>query len=241
MSSVTEEIYLEILLRVPVRSTFTCKCVCKTWFSIISNPSFVKMHLNLTIQRNNPTLMLKGCNDNSEDEFTNAVYSIGYDTLLSPVTDSADDVFELDDPFKPLVNYVNLKGSCNGLLCLGYGNDSEEFFCLWNPATKEIKIIPKSPTEYEDVHSEVFDFVYDWKTDDYKLIILVIFEGDKDRCLVDVYSLASNSWRVNKPPPPYMFPFRREIGEIVNGALHWLCKTPDGCSTLVISLDVSDE
>lgn len=66
MSSVPEEIYQEILLKVPVKSLSVRKCVCRSWFALISNSDFVKMHLSLTIQNENPNLILRDCDDVKE-------------------------------------------------------------------------------------------------------------------------------------------------------------------------------
>ncbi|OVA10982.1 F-box domain [Macleaya cordata] len=40
-----EEIIMEILSRLPVKSILLCRLVCKTWRSLIYNPSFAHMHL----------------------------------------------------------------------------------------------------------------------------------------------------------------------------------------------------
>ena len=40
-----EELIVEIILRLPVRSLLQFKCVCKTWKTLISNPQFAKRHL----------------------------------------------------------------------------------------------------------------------------------------------------------------------------------------------------
>ncbi|CAI9784455.1 unnamed protein product [Fraxinus pennsylvanica] len=40
-----EEITIEILSRLPVKSLLRFKCVCKTWFSIIQDPKFIDMHM----------------------------------------------------------------------------------------------------------------------------------------------------------------------------------------------------
>lgn len=35
-----------ILLRLSVKSVFACKCVCKTWYDVIADPEFAKLHFN---------------------------------------------------------------------------------------------------------------------------------------------------------------------------------------------------
>ncbi|XP_026428684.1 F-box/kelch-repeat protein At3g23880-like [Papaver somniferum] len=124
------EIFLEILLKLPVKSTFVCKCVCKAWFSLISDPSFVKSHLNLTIQRKKSNLILRGI-DQSRSYDCSVIYSVSHNSLQSLL--SADKEFleyavEMDYPFKSLYISVKLMGCCDGLVCLcmiGFGYDSK--------------------------------------------------------------------------------------------------------------------
>ncbi|GAB2298400.1 hypothetical protein Dimus_032465 [Dionaea muscipula] len=41
-----EEVLVEILARLPVRSLLRFKCVCKTWFSLIGSEYFAGKHLS---------------------------------------------------------------------------------------------------------------------------------------------------------------------------------------------------
>ncbi|XP_026433856.1 F-box protein At5g49610-like [Papaver somniferum] len=136
MSSIPEEIYYEILLRLPVKSLLTCKGVCKNWYALISTSGFVKTYV--TIQKNNPILML---------EANRYFYSMAYDSFpSSPVCEIKDDVIKVDHPH----HCVGFLGSCNGLFCIriwllvgrGYNRD---VLCLWNPSTGEYKELPESP------------------------------------------------------------------------------------------------
>ncbi|KAI6693667.1 hypothetical protein NL676_021377 [Syzygium grande] len=43
--SIPEDIIIDILLRLPAKSLMRFKCVCKRWRSLISDPGFVKSHL----------------------------------------------------------------------------------------------------------------------------------------------------------------------------------------------------
>ena len=44
MKDLPEEVMLEILLRLPVKSLLRFKSVCKHWLSLISDPNFAKLH-----------------------------------------------------------------------------------------------------------------------------------------------------------------------------------------------------
>ncbi|EEF35969.1 hypothetical protein RCOM_1028290 [Ricinus communis] len=48
MTHVPEDIAIDILLRLPVKPLLRFKCVSKTWYSLISDPCFIKSHLQLS-------------------------------------------------------------------------------------------------------------------------------------------------------------------------------------------------
>ncbi|CAI9090440.1 OLC1v1025215C1 [Oldenlandia corymbosa var. corymbosa] len=41
---ITDSVLIDILLRFPIKSIIMCKCVCKPWHRVISDPNFAKMH-----------------------------------------------------------------------------------------------------------------------------------------------------------------------------------------------------
>lgn len=170
MSRVPEDIYVEIFLMLPVKSLLTCKCVCKTWFELISTPSFIKLHLNLTAQKKNPIVMLK-MYDRSTDTY--GCNSIICDSVSELV------VVQIEQPlkyFRPsYVHDVDLVGSCNGLIC--FRNPKRNCFCIWNPDTNEYKIIP----EFES-SPRICAFGYDCKSGDYKIMNVEILAGLKENC-----------------------------------------------------------
>lgn len=147
----------------------------------------------------------------------------------------------MDYPFKSQGFGIELGGSVNGLVCLWCNEDDREFLCLWNPATTEYKEIPKSPNDLSNDVTDLYALGYDYLTDDYKLIKVVFFEDKEENSPVDVYSLATNSWR-SIQSIPYRFPFPREPGVLVNRALHWLgVKSAKDSSKAIVSLDVTKE
>ncbi|XP_030934680.1 F-box/kelch-repeat protein At3g23880-like isoform X2 [Quercus lobata] len=87
-----EEIVLEILARLPVKSLLRFRCVCKTWYSYITSPNFISTHLlcynnhdggyvihihsqicTLASDRTFETI--------SETQVLNAAHGFGYDSL----------------------------------------------------------------------------------------------------------------------------------------------------------------
>ncbi|XP_026384766.1 F-box protein CPR1-like [Papaver somniferum] len=78
---------------------------------------------------------------------------------------------------------------------------------------------------------------YDHSTDDYKLVIGTVEPPESKDTLVQVYSLASNSWKPGQTVP-LKFHMQKH-GVFVNGKFHWLV-TPQ-VKYFLLSLDISDE
>ncbi|XP_026377070.1 F-box protein CPR1-like isoform X1 [Papaver somniferum] len=256
-SRIPDKIYSLIISRLPVRSVLTCKCVCNSWLNLISTPDFVEMHLNFH-RENSTSLMLGGKQEDKSD----VIYSIGYHSLASSLLTQIEDnnknndvedsntsvemdpvnlsgIVRMDYPFKYLGLTVDLFGSCNGLVCLwfhdDYCDDSQQFFCLWNPATKEYKKISQAPNRFTYFHIKLYALVYDLSAKDYKFVIVVHSETSS---LVHVYSLASDSWTTILTTP-FKFPFVRKSGVLVNGELHWLAMVRN--EYCIASLDISNK
>ena len=52
------ELWVEILVRLPAKALDRFRCVSKRWRSIIDNPRFINMHLNLSKNNPNKSLLL---------------------------------------------------------------------------------------------------------------------------------------------------------------------------------------
>ncbi|XP_026454059.1 F-box/kelch-repeat protein At3g06240-like [Papaver somniferum] len=243
MSSIPEEMYHEILLRVPVRSLLVCKSVCKKWYALITSSNFVNAHLNLTTEKNNPLLMLKAL---SWDTNSSLFFSIGYDSLAScsvlGENDSVDAI-EMGYPFKSLgYHSFKLLGSSNGLICMAmFGRYNKNLLCVWNPATREYDEIQPTLSSIEPYDSvRLHAFGYDCKSDDYELAIGVQTDGRESSTLVQVYSLASHSWKTQKTIP-YWFHGEEKSGVIFNGDFHWFAAPLGQDSYLLLAFDISDD
>ncbi|XP_026451061.1 F-box/kelch-repeat protein At3g06240-like [Papaver somniferum] len=111
-------------------------------------------------------------------------------------------------------------------------------YCLLNLATREYKmiVVPQDPDELC-----ICGLAYDCNSDDYKLI--VSDESYDKISAIQVYSLASDSWKSIPTCIPYTFPYRSyipESGVFFNGYLHWLALN-QSISKVIVSFDVSDE
>lgn len=220
MSSLPEELYLEILKRVPVNSTFACKCVCKSWFKLISNLDFDLMHLNLSMQRYK--LMI-------ESHKGISFSSVSYDSLSSS---SNTAVVEMNFPHKSSKCKIKLLGSCNGVVC--FWNYRLKCYFVWNPATEEYKKIDKADSDKNNNfdYSALYGFGYDHRTDDYMLVSILTYDQ-----LIHVYSSKSSSWISFQSNNDELNNYT-EAGVFLNGALHWLW---EGDTAKILSMKIGEE
>ncbi|KAF9619039.1 hypothetical protein IFM89_004397 [Coptis chinensis] len=97
-----------------------------------------------------------------------------------------------------LLDACDYWGSCNGLLCIG---DKQNRQSLWNPSTREYKILPNNGPILADPYYNTF--------------------------MSCIYSLRYDRWRRIKNLN-YEVP-NGQKGVLVNGSLHWMVSTQ--CST----------
>ncbi|MBA0629037.1 hypothetical protein Godav_023656 [Gossypium davidsonii] len=213
-SNLSSDIIVEILMRLPVKSICRFKCVCKLWCLLISDPTFIKRHLNLAIidkdiEHQRQKLILRSSS-------TPSLYHVECDAMTS------NDVMAVKLHF-PLIrssfDKVKFIGSFNGLLCISL--EPERLF-LFNPATRELKV-KRIPNLDIDINRSlddrvsrppIYGFGYDHSFDDYN-VVKIMYES-----IVYVYSLKTDTWRRAQ-----RFSYRRfnsDSGVHLNGAVHWV-------------------
>lgn len=245
MSSIPETVWFEILTRVPVETTFVCKCVCKFMSAMISRIDFVRTHLYRSI-KNNKLKFLHRTVLRSESRICRTsiskklVVSVSHDDVLS--TKSAPKYTVVSDvPFKYSDYDVHLLGSCNGVVCLMYRSyPSMYFFCLWNPVTTEYMKIPKldSLMYFNTFDIKIRSLGYDCITDNFKLVIAARICGTNCSSSFHVFRLREKSWTTQTIP--YHIPFLQ--GEVfLNGAFHWLCEIGGQATRFILLWDINNE
>ncbi|XP_026418993.1 F-box/kelch-repeat protein At3g06240-like [Papaver somniferum] len=251
MSSVlTEDIIEEnILTRLPVKSLSRFRCVSKNWCRLFQNPKFIKNHLENAILMNRFNILVTSREFDAFED-TEPLLSIVDNDVLSSLP-SASSPFSgharnIDYPFMSRNYMPKILGSSNGLVCI----QPRERICIWNPATREYKRVPKPPSvdSNPDLTFQGFDFDgtfhgfgFDRKNDDYKILRIVNQKSKVSEA--SVYSLTSNSWK-NLGLIPYEFSSSTTKGFLLDGVLHWIADGP--CTGqfipyVVVCYDISDE
>lgn len=206
-ANLVHDVIIQILLRLPVKSLCRFKSVCKYWHFLISDPHFVRMHLNLATRNN--CINCQRWRLCLTSFSLPSVYSVGYEAYDKAVA------AKLDYPLKTdCYDEVKFIGSCNGLLCVA---SEPGILLLINPSTREAEEIPRLGNRRPFTQSSLpymYGFGYAHSINDYKLV--------KISCkgCVFVYSLRANSWR-----EVGVFPYgilALDPGIQLKGAIHWV-------------------
>nr|WRO64599.1 MYB transcription factor protein [Rosa persica] len=221
------EVITEILAKLLVKSLLKFRVVCKSWCSLISTSQFVRKHLLSNTGTSKKVIQL------SRDVLT--FYSL-HDFKL------VQETIEFQIECNALSSF-RIMGYCDGLVCVEAYRENRIF--LWNPSTRDSKILPCGVVD--NSYFSWCRFGYDYNSDDYKVLTV-----DRLKTPIDnyqdssrnsmMYTLRTNSWRRIQDFPlqtSYMM-VDSSAATHVNGALHWMAR--QGLNSWVIfSLDLTTE
>ncbi|KAL5704674.1 hypothetical protein ACHQM5_023065 [Ranunculus cassubicifolius] len=249
---IPEDVVFHILLWLPVISLLRFKSVCKYWRSLIQSSEFIvqHMHHHPNLKAKADLIILNGGGFTAYPQF-----SLTF-SLLSGKTYENHHNIDLPFQFDDSIFGAKIKASCNGIICLEIEvtleSQLEDYFCrsthicLWNPATKQFRLLPQSLArdfigENHCVHHHGFGF--DVKNNDYK-VVRFLLDDRENSSRVDVYNLSSNSWRTIKVDLPVRrvisdpkAPFRNEI----YCWLGFIYEESQFCGHLIVSFDFSKD
>lgn len=186
------------------KSLGMCKCVSKSWNSLISHPHFIKAHLTKTSITK--LLLLSAEPENSRyPESKRSLYSVHFQ-------DNHNEGVALRLKFN-LFTYCDNKnknmwsrvwGSCDGLIL---AEDYRKCMFLLNPTTLEFNMLPLLPCRYRSNKStcNLFGFGYDSSCDDYA-VVAIVYKYKENDAFVYVYTLKTKQWK--------------EVGSVASDFLH---------------------
>ncbi|KAJ8755046.1 hypothetical protein K2173_016534 [Erythroxylum novogranatense] len=236
LDQLPEEVTVEILLKVPVKFLVRCTCVCKSWFNLITDTTFISTHL--TITKNLPS-----------NQF-----------LLTHIHSSEESACVLHFKENGFKNYMRhdlsprlqIKGSCSGLICLV---DDAHTFSLWNPSIKASLTLPKSKitTKICEPCQEFFGFGFELHTNDYKVLHIVRLMHGREPYVgsglnsieAELYSLNAGTWKRISCVPHHTRLYSCPSLPFVNGFLHCIASQTESedhdCRNVVWAFDVNRE
>ncbi|GAB2301141.1 hypothetical protein Dimus_035174 [Dionaea muscipula] len=253
ISQLPEDVVVEILAKLPVKSLIRFKCVCKSWLCLIGSVYLATKQLAMGRD--------DGIHGKLDCFLSN--FSTRFDGGLEFSLDSLDTLhgryssrrFKITGLGIQLSRwrFVGVAEPLDGILCIKVPAAMAEVFVLWNPSTGEAKPIPLLTKCIE-----FFGLGRDNRTGEYKILAISIhtsgnaWEGDIFHITfkAEMYSLGSSSWRVLDVS--HFFDGSRFIdGTHMNGLVHnttSMVLSADGgmLSMLgtgfsVFSFDLSDE
>jgi len=250
-SHIPNDLFFSVLSKLPIKSLKRFGCVRKSWSLLFDNSYFMTMYRNNLLTKDHPyyhdvSFLLHQAFipfDGYVHDETFDLYSVSGERFENRVKldwprvnlDPID--LEYDSGFNILGS-----GSVHGTLCLFCA--SRVNILLWNPCSKEFKLIPPSPF---DSHPNCYVFVdhhafgYDFVNNDYKVMRhgIVVNGTNYGPYIWEIYSVRNNSWRKldvdmqNKPMD--------EDQLYIDGLSHWLCNGETNNETHLLSFDWSNE
>ncbi|CAL0299793.1 unnamed protein product [Lupinus luteus] len=225
-----QEILISILLRLSPKSLIKCTCVSKSWYSLITNPSFISNHLHHSSTNNPSFLLIQFCNEFSHPNPSLApvFYSLRRDN--HPLLLDSAATLSLPSGFN---REFSVMGICNGVICITSGSQCLTLI-ICNPCVRRYVTLPK-PRDYCSLYSASVGFGFDSENNDYKVVrICSMLDDDRfELCApeVEVYSLATGFWRNSSNLPPvcslcYVGSYAPH--GFINGVIHWGAKRRTG-------------
>ncbi|XLR36317.1 hypothetical protein S83_064217 [Arachis hypogaea] len=137
LADLSEEMIMEILLRLPTRTLASLKSVCRSWRNLISTPDFTRNHLRRSCLRDSsltpPRIVY--C---THDGWYGGIESFYEQSMLDNNPSEPTKVARFSRGGYRIV------GSCHGLLCFFDRNANDHMHAiLWNPCTGFIFESPK--------------------------------------------------------------------------------------------------
>lgn len=236
----SRDIVFKILERLPLKSMLQMKSVCTLWRDIISDPFFIKKHLDrsnsLCLRRyidTTPVTISVGSED-LERWYEHVMAHINAPRTKSVGLQEKETRYEYTIPVTNFSPNVEILGSCNGLLLLG---DGDRTYYLWNPSTRLLR----SFTGPYLFRGEIRNFAlgYDSATSAYKAVRIVRVASDKrqlintsgfhpppysdfcyDATTAQFYNCKTECWKKIKDFPYIISEDARGVS--MNGYPHWV-------------------
>ncbi|KAL2493678.1 F-box/kelch-repeat protein [Forsythia ovata] len=181
--NVPEDILVEILSRLPVKSLIKFRCVCKSWYDILKKPTFDLKHHNSNL--------LVSRRDFKSNERVISLFG-NENTIIETFDDQ-----NLSSFLNGMFSHIRLIGPCKGIVCLYGFHDN---IALWNPAIRDFKVLPRSQIPRRPdagIRGGDIGVGFDSRTNDFK-VMQILFCTSNDLGLVyqvEIFSLRMGLWR----------------------------------------------
>ncbi|CAH1448302.1 unnamed protein product [Lactuca virosa] len=180
------------------------RTVSKSWNALLSHSSFIKYHLDHSVDSNNEILLIfkKPFSFDSKPFTVHLSRSPNLDLAnfiklpLNPQSKNRSGSVVGSDVIK-----LPLNPQSNGLICFEYGSyEYSDVIYIWNPSLSALLTLPpySMPSECNAWICTYFGFGFDPTTDDYKVVKVLGIIGSKvdttEWMQVEVYSMRKGTW-----------------------------------------------
>ncbi|KAM7253938.1 hypothetical protein ACFE04_031620 [Oxalis oulophora] len=243
-----EDIIIELLLNLPVKSLTRFVCTCKAWYALIrGDHTFIRNHIHRNIEH---LLVMYNHPDSDSDSDG---WCRSYKFISNQITGSC----VLDPNLSHLLqNHSNIDfGYCNGIFCFYNCIDGKGI--LWNPANRETRelLSPFSLDShkycprfgYSDRHTYCPRFGYSERNNDYKVVVFsniyVETRPFRGHYRIDIYSLRNDSWRRFKGNVPFYDLDELNHPNCLDEVFYWFQFNKQNYDTgnRLLSFDISNE
>ncbi|KAL5848023.1 hypothetical protein ACOSQ3_011547 [Xanthoceras sorbifolium] len=207
-----------------------CKCVCKRWFSLISDPSFIhhSIHRHHRLQSTPMTLLAQ-----PRRHQIHHCHHCQFQTA------------PFDDPLESMQQSRVVVAYCNDLILYCDTLFHQSVYRLCNPITKQLFTLPPPPRRRRRrQETEVGLICYPSPCNQsrqccstntnnavytYKVVRVPRFVGTRKRFDVEIFSSETGEWSESKVLSPRRVSFCRRSGNMVpyNRILHWMDEDGD--------------
>ncbi|XP_038877127.1 F-box protein At5g07610-like [Benincasa hispida] len=203
-----DDLFIEILLRLPIQSLLTFKSVSKRWLSLISNPDF--SHRRTTSHPSTPSGIFFPRPRPKSPAFD----------FLNLTANPSRAPFESLNFTDEKHGFVILQ-SCNGLfLCSSNnGNYWRRDYYVHNPTTNHFTKLPKLQAGTVFGLTLAFD---PSRSSDYKVISVRYSDSFTNTYQIEIYSSRTGPWRPVQGVFSAPFSMRFDNGVYWNRAVHWI-------------------
>jgi len=230
-----DELIAEVLSFLPVKSLVQFRCVSKSWKFLISDPTFVKLHLKRSASRNPlftlvthhyPNISGESTDDDNDEGELDMGYSVVPYSLNSLVENPTFTLSVYPYYYLRDKEGSDMVGSCNGLILLAGENFRFGCFRLWNPSTRTTspnfgyfrsfyRSFPGHPFPFLGYYK--FNFGCDNSTGTYNP-----FEQESSN--VRILSFGDNVWREIQSFPVVPYFGEKDVHDVVylSSTLNWL-------------------
>ncbi|KAL4591314.1 hypothetical protein LXL04_004272 [Taraxacum kok-saghyz] len=240
MENLSDDVLCNIFSPLPAKQLAQMRCISKFWNDLLSQPSFIKLHLDRSIRNNDGIILIFFDSFSFDSEpFTTHLTRSPY--LKHP------NFIKLPVNLQSKHGVGNVIGSVNGLVCFKYRSyhDSKVIY-IWNPSLSALLTLPAYSTpshSYDMIHYN-FAFGFDPKENDYKVV--KIMQVDNEWMQVEVYSMRKGSWKlITENIPSHITSVYSQEDICVDGhagRVHWLAETSCGRTVdTILSFDLCAE